>query len=193
MEPDGLPVGVDDHGRDGLPVVKGEDGERAAQVRMTPVPFGEFYRLSRDRVVRGLALTLGDADLAADATDEALARAYQRWGQVGALDDPAAWVYRVGLNWASSVLRRRRRAPSPPAERSLDDVAPFGEPSVMAALAELPEGQRSAIVCRYYLGMSETETAVALNTRPGTVKSRLHRGLQELRIRLAHLRPEEQQ
>jgi len=62
---------------------------------------------------------------------------------------------------------------------------------VKAALAGLSEGQRSAIVCRYYLGLSEAETAVALNIRPGTVKSRLHRGLQVLQGRLAHLHPEE--
>ncbi|MDQ1373248.1 MAG: hypothetical protein QOJ09_586, partial [Actinomycetota bacterium] len=44
--------------------------------------------------------------------------------------------------------------------------------------------------CRFYLGLSEAETATALGTRPGTVKSRLHRALQHLQTRLAHLRPE---
>ena len=153
--------------------------------------FVAFYRAKRDRVARALALTLGDGLLAAEATDEAMARAYQRWGRVGTFDDPAGWVYRVGLNWASSVLRRDRRAPSPPVERGCPDVGPVSEPAVRAALAELEVRQRAVIVCRFYLGLSEQETAAALGTRPGTVKSRLHRGLRHLQARLEHLRPEE--
>jgi RNA polymerase sigma-70 factor (ECF subfamily) len=65
------------------------------------------------------------------------------------------------------------------------------EPSVAAALADLDLPQRSVIVCRFYLGLSESETADALGIRPGTVKSRLHRALQRLQPRLAHLRFEE--
>lgn len=185
----------------GLPVVVPSASVRASSAlseelaeplaTMSPAVFAEFYGSSRERLVRGLALTLGDAHLAAEAVDEAMARAYQRWDRVGAFDDPAAWVYRVGLNWASSILRRRRRAPAPPTERGPDNLAPVPEPTVKAALAELTDGQRSVIICRYYLGMSEAETADALHTRPGTVKSRLHRGLQQLRGRLAHLRQEE--
>lgn len=153
--------------------------------------FVAFYRASRDRVARALALTLADGALGAEAADEAMARAFQRWARVGAYDDPAGWVYRVGLNWASSVLRRRRRAPSPPADRDQTDVGPVGEPAVRAALAELDVRHRAVLVCRFYLGLSEQETAAALGTRPGTVKSRQSRALERLRTRLDHLRPEE--
>lgn len=155
--------------------------------------FVAFYRAKRDRVARALALTLGDGHLGAEAADEAMARAFQRWGRVGSFDDPAGWVYRVGVNWAMSVLRRRLRAPRPHADPDPADVGPIGEPSVQAALAGLDVRQRSVIVCRFYLGLSEAETAHALGTRPGTVKSRLHRGLRHLQTTLAHLRPEENQ
>lgn len=155
--------------------------------------FVAFYRAGRDRVARALALTLGDAALAADAADEAMARAYQRWARVGRLDDPGGWVYRVGLNWATSVVRRRLRAPSPPADREPTDLGPVPEPTVRHALAALDRRQRAVIVCWFYLGLSERETAAALGTRPGTVKSRLHRGLRHLQTDLAHLRPEETQ
>lgn len=153
--------------------------------------FVAFYGEARDRVARALALTLGDGPLGAEAADEAMARAYQRWGRVGGYADPAGWVYRVGLNWASSVLRRRRRAPSPLADRDATDVGPVAEPTVRAALAELDVRQRAVLVCRFYLGFSEQETATALGTRPGTVKSRQSRALERLRTRLDHLRPEE--
>lgn len=153
--------------------------------------FVAFYRAKRDLVARALALTLGDGHLGAEAADEAMARAFQRWTTVGSFDDPAGWVYRVGLNWATSVLRRHRRAPQPHAERDTGEIGPVAEPSLHAALAALDVRQRSVIVCRFYLGLSEVETASALGTRPGTVKSRLHRGLRHLQTTLEHLRPEE--
>lgn len=158
-----------------------------------PLAFVEFYERSRDRVGRALAVTLGDDHLAAEAVDEAMARAYQRWDRVSGFDNPGGWVYRVALNWATSILRRRRRAPQPHAERGPTDVGPISEPDVAAALSELPARQRAVVVCRFYLGLSEAETAIALSTRPGTVKSRLHRALRHLQVRLAHLAPEEQQ
>jgi RNA polymerase sigma-70 factor (ECF subfamily) len=153
--------------------------------------FEAFYRAERDQVARALALTLGDSHLAAEAVDEAMVRAYQRWDRVGTFDNPGGWVYRVARNWATSMLRRRSLAPRPLAERGPSDIGPLDEPDVRAALAELDLRQRSVVVCRYYLGLNEAETAIALNIRPGTVKSRLHRGLRRLESRLSHLRPEE--
>jgi RNA polymerase sigma-70 factor (ECF subfamily) len=153
--------------------------------------FERFYKEHRDRMARALALTLNDAHLGAEAADEAMARAYQRWDRVAGFDDPSAWVYRVGLNWATSVLRRRLRAPRPHAERGPADVGPIPEPAVEAALAELDTKQRAVVVCRFYLGLSEAETAASLGIRPGTAKSRLHRALRALQPRLAHLRQEE--
>ena len=51
--------------------------------------------------------------------------------------------------------------------------------------------QRSVVVCRLLLGLSEAQTAAALRIRPGTVKSRLSRATQELATTLAHLDPKE--
>jgi RNA polymerase sigma-70 factor (ECF subfamily) len=152
--------------------------------------FDDFYRSRRDRVARALALTLGDAHLGAEAADEAMTRAYQRWARVGTYDDPGAWVYRVGLNWATSVLRRRNRPPRHTFESGHADIGPIAEPTVLHALADLPVAQRAVVICRFYLGLNEAETAAALHVRPGTVKSRLHRALAHLRTRLDHLSPE---
>ena len=51
-------------------------------------------------------------------------------------------------------------------------------------MAELPENDRQAIACRYFLDLSEEETAAALGCPRGTVKSRLSRALGRLRERM---------
>jgi RNA polymerase sigma-70 factor (ECF subfamily) len=146
-------------------------------------PFDAFYRANSDRVYRALALTLGNHDLAREAADEAMARAYARWERVRELDNPAGWAYRVGLNWATSWWRKLRRERPPVAEerhraaRGPDPVAL----AARAALDQLPLAQRAVVVCRVLLDMSVTETASALGVAEGTVKSRLARALTALR------------
>jgi RNA polymerase sigma factor (sigma-70 family) len=162
-------------------------------VAEAPPSFHDFYVASRDRVGRALAVTLRDNDLAADAVDEAMARAYQRWDVVCRMDNPSGWVYRVGLNVARSRLRRliRRRADAASAPRAATAAEPtITDPAIARALAELSVDHRAVVVCRLLLGWSEAETAVALQIRPGTAKSRLHRALATLEPKLAHLRPE---
>lgn len=162
------------------------------EIEIVTTDFDDFYRSRRDRVARALALTLGDAHLGAEAADEAMTRAFQRWNRVATFDDPGAWVYRVGLNWATSVLRRRTRAKNarPLFDPGTTELGPIAEPTVMAALGELPVAQRAVVICRFYLGLNEAETATALHIRPGTVKSRLSRALAHLRTQLDHLAPE---
>lgn len=154
---------------------------RAARLR--PTDFETFYRASWPAVYRPLAATLGDADLAAEAVDEAMARAFARWTAVRTADNVEGWVYRVALRWAVDRIRRRQR------ERSLvprlgsprQDGEPLVEPGLDSALAVLPIEQRAVVVLASALDWSEREIAEALGIRSGTVKSRLHRGLDRLR------------
>ena len=57
----------------------------------------------------------------------------------------------------------------------------LGADEVVDALAKLPMRQRAALVLRYYEDLSEADIAEALGVRPGTVKSLLSRGLDQLR------------
>ena len=152
--------------------------------------FEEFYREQRAPIGRALALTLRDTQLASEAVDEAMARAYQRWNRVQALDNPGGWVYRVGLNWSRSILRRRLR-PAPVWFTSTDAVIDHGalDPAIDRALAELSIEQRSVVVCRLLIGLSEAQTATALGLRLGTVKSRLARATARLQSLLSPLDP----
>ncbi len=160
----------------------------------TRLTFEEFWRSERASLARALAITLGDVQLAGEAGDEAMARAFQHWSRVSTLDSPTGWAYRVGLNWSRSVLRRLRRQPPQwlAQPNTQHDATPL-DPSVAAALQQLTAGQRAVVVCRLLLNQSEQQTATLLRLRPGTVKSRLSRAVTLLSTSLAHLDPQENQ
>jgi RNA polymerase sigma-70 factor (ECF subfamily) len=145
--------------------------------------FAGFFAEHHRTIASALALTLRDDQLASDAAAEAMARAYQRWDDVGRYTNPAGWVYRVGLNWARSrrrkLVREIFRSESPEAAAP---PQPQVDPMLGQALAELPIEQRMVVVCRYLLDWSEFQTAEALEIAPGTVKSRLSRGLERLAV-----------
>ncbi|MCY3632372.1 MAG: sigma-70 family RNA polymerase sigma factor [bacterium] len=149
-------------------------------IRLEAVPdFEVFYRRNHAGVCRALTLTLNNVELAQDAAAEAMTRAYQRWNSVGKYQNPAGWVYRVGLNWARSRLRKILRRPLPQS-RPTEDIALGVVNQMDHALEQLSVGQRSVVVLRYYLDWSERQIADALNIAPGTVKSRLSRALHRL-------------
>ena len=185
MEPDRAPEGVD-----GMEIALRQTAtSTTAGVDVaTRLTFEEFWRAERSAVSRALALTLGDVQLAAEATDEAMARAFQHWPRVATLDSPAGWTYRVGLNWSRSVIRRLPR--NPPIWIAQPGDAPAAaptDPSIDAALDTLSVDHRAVVVCRLLLGLSEQQTADVLGLRPGTVKSRLARALDRLQPLLAPL------
>ncbi len=141
--------------------------------------FGAFYEAYRPRLARALALTLGDPGLGAEAADEAMTRAYARWDTVAGYRNPEGWVYRVGVNWGRSFLRKRRREEG---RVYVEEGAeqPFSDPAVLRALAALPVDHRTVVVCRFHLDWSVEQTAVVLGVAQGTVKSRLNRALAKL-------------
>jgi RNA polymerase sigma-70 factor (ECF subfamily) len=151
--------------------------------------FEAFWFRERDRLDRALTLTLGDPVLAAEAVDEAMARALERWHVVGRYERPAGWVYRVALNWARSWLRKWNRRPTRPASQldrpSLDDLP---DPDLAGPLAALRVEERTAVVLRFYLQFTPTEIAEVMNIPTGTAKSHVHRGLANLRS-LMEVRP----
>jgi len=142
--------------------------------------FDEFYQTEVDGLYRALSLALGSADLASEAVDEAMTRAYQRWSKVGALDNPAGWVYRVATNWSISRLRKhnRERLGEDWSATKIDDYA---DVDLYRALSRLPVDARSAVVMRHLLGWSTAEAAEALAMKEGTLKSKLSRALGQLR------------
>lgn len=130
---------------------------------------------------RPLAVTLRDPDLAREAVDEAMARAYARWRKVREYRNQEGWVYRVAYNWAISQKRKTRREIH--GADQIDAPIPVAYPNtdLQTALADPSVEQRSIVVLRYLVDWSEEDVAEALGIPKGTVKSRLNRALANLR------------
>lgn len=137
--------------------------------------FTALWQREHDGLYRALALTLGDRDLASEAVDEGFARAYARWTHVQGLADPAGWIYRVAMNWATSWLRKRLRRPTRPIEdldRAVRDPGarrgardrrqpPPAPPTIRRGAAVLPRLARrpDRVVARRAVGNGEEPAA----------------------------------
>jgi RNA polymerase sigma factor (sigma-70 family) len=139
-------------------------------------------------------LITGSAAEAEDAVQDALVKAFYALGRFRPGAPFRPWVLRIVANEARNRRRsagRRDRLALRAAEDPLSGGAvPSPEAALLeseqrrellAAVEELREEDRFAIACRYFLGLSEEETAATLGWRRGTVKSRLSRALGRLR------------
>jgi RNA polymerase sigma-70 factor (ECF subfamily) len=143
------------------------------------VEFDEFYLRTRDRLTVQVAALTGDPTEAGDHVQEAFMRAWTRWTYVSVLDDPEGWVRRVAHNLAVSRWRRARRVVlgyRPDTSVEWDDE----QRAVVAALADLPQQQREAIVLHHLVGLPVADVAEQMRAPVGTVKSWLSRGRQQL-------------
>lgn len=150
-----------------------------------------FCQRTYPKLVGALDLYLGDVHVAEELAQEALVRAAKRWSRVRGLDSPGGWAYRVAMNLAKSWFRRRRAEARAYARIGVtDDAEPdlgadvSDRSSVRAAVGSLPEAQRAAVVCRYYLGMSGPEAAQALGISHDAVRARTKRAIATLREEL---------
>lgn len=154
---------------------------------LRPSDFSTFYRRTWVEIYRPLVATIRDPDLAAEAVDEGMERAYSRWRRVSGMSNPEGWIYRVAYRWAIDRLRRRsteRRLLPRLLSGSPGEGMPAVEPMLDGALSVLPMEQRAVVVLSCAFDWTEAEIAEALGIRSGTVKSRLHRGLVRLREEL---------
>lgn len=139
------------------------------------------------RLLTLAARTLGSADEAADAVQEAFIRAWLALPRFRGGSLFSTWLYRIGLNAAHDQrLKRRtepldeRREPADPQDRF---VASELSSALQEALNQLEEDYRIAVVLYDVLGCSYAEIAELTDVAEGTVKSRIFRG----RSRLAEL------
>jgi RNA polymerase sigma-70 factor (ECF subfamily) len=149
--------------------------------------FDTWYEEQHPLVLAALTVASGRPDVAADATDEAFVRAYERWERVRRMDSPGGWLYRVALNDLRRRCRRQalerellRRQP-PPAPVAV----PIPAPDVWEAVRRLPTRQRTAVALRYILDLSEPEVARVMGVSRGSASASLVAARRTLEARLA--------
>lgn len=153
--------------------------------------FESWYREAHPRIGTSIALVFGDVGLAQEATDEAFARALERWNRVAAMEAPNGWVYRVASNEARRRLRRASLERRILRNRRDDPIEPpAGE--LWTLMADLPPRQREAVVLRHVGQLREIEIATAMGISRGAVSSTLRAAYRSLRIALADPEPAEE-
>jgi len=151
--------------------------------------FAELARAAVVRLDRAARLILRDPELARDAVQEGLIRAWRDLPALRDADRFDAWLHRLTVNACIDQTRRRRRRPI---EVELEPLHAPAVADVSGALAvrdlvdtvlrRLDEKGRAIVVLHYYLGMPLTEVAATLGVPLGTVKSRLHHALEDMRL-----------
>jgi RNA polymerase sigma-70 factor (sigma-E family) len=146
-----------------------------------------LFRAQYHSLVRMASLLLDDRGASEEVVQDAFVQLQLRWAR---LRDPAkapAWLRSAVLNGARSRLRgqrvRRRHLEAVPANApsaELGALAGDEHRRVVAALRSLPPRQREALVLKFYLDLSEAETAAAMGVSAGSVKTHVHRGLAAL-------------
>lgn len=154
---------------------------------MDAASFDAFYGAAFPRLVGQIYAMCGDLGEAQDCVQDAFIRAWDHHRQLDAMQAPEAWVRTVAWRLAVSRWRRTRRAlvwadkSAPPAPLPEPDVE---HAALVAALKQIPEAQRRAIVLHHLCDLSVAEVARETGAPEGTVKARLSRGRSALAVLL---------
>ncbi len=161
--------------------------------------FDEVYERFSEMVYNLAVRLSGNRDEAADLTQEIFLRIYRHLGSFGGRSTLKTWVFRIAVNHCRDRLSRHV-----PLMQSIDDGVeeegmPIADPArgpeelavaadegrrVSRGLARLPQVFREAVVLRDLEGLSYEEIAEVLGVRVGTVRSRIARGREQLRLLL---------
>lgn len=138
-----------------------------------------------------LVLGTGDAAEAGDIAQESLIRAYLKLDQYDEERPFRPWLLSIAANLArnrrrslgrywAAVQRLWQASPEPVSTNRYEEREKAQ--ALWMAVRRLRPAEQEIIYLRYFLALSEAETATALEVAPGTVKSRTHRALKRLRL-----------
>jgi RNA polymerase sigma-70 factor (ECF subfamily) len=178
-------------GAKGRALASGRDDDAAGQAWFRSLGDREL-----DRAYRLAGFLLGDAGEAEDATQDALARAWDQRSRLRSGASVQAWFDRILVNLCRDRMRRRRIVRWTPISGT--ETSPVDDPfaailardAFLRAVAELDVDHRIVVVLRFAADLSIDAIAERLDVPAGTVKSRLHYALRELRRGAAERDPE---
>ena len=138
--------------------------------------FHLFFRRTEPRLRRAFVAAYG-SERGREAAAEALAYAWEHWGEIRNMENIAGYLYRVGQS------RSRPRKARPFFVRP-DDPEIWIEPMLAEGLAQMSEAQRTAVVLVHGFGWTLREVAECTGVAITTVQSHVDRGLKRLRASL---------
>lgn len=155
------------------------------QVVRAVEPFESFFRREFPRMVAVAYAISGSRWAAEELAQEACLRAYRSWDTVSRYDKPGAWLRRVTINLANSLIRRRvsevkalQRYVSDRIE--FVDQHPVEEADFWSQVKALSRRQREVIVLHYVDGLDTAEVAEVLDISESSVRTHLQRGRETL-------------
>lgn len=163
------------------------DGQAEHVPEVGPVDFESFFRTEHGRLFRAMYVVTGSTHEAEELMQETFLRTWERWDRVGAMEDPAGYLYRSAMNLFRSRYRRTivalRRAVGSATLR--DEFALSDERDAIArAMRQLAPRQRAALVVTEWLGFGSEEAGRMLGIRAGTVRALAHQARAALRLTL---------
>lgn len=160
-------------------VTRCQDGDREA--------FGWIVDQYGDLLFGSAVLMTRDRQLAEDLVQETLLSAWKSIGSFRRDKRLKPWIMKILVNHVRMHMRRKRpatvdlRADSEQAAAAPEAARVELRHVLVTALGDLPQEQRQLIVLRYFAGLTVPEIAKATRLRQGTVKSRIHRGLERMK------------
>lgn len=160
-----------------VPVEPGKATLAADETRTTD--FAEFVSASESGLRQSLTAALGP-EVGRDAAAEALTYGWENWDRLESLDNPAGYLYRVGLNWGKKRFSRKSVVFQDVPESPRD----WFEPGLPDALAGLSEKQRVVVYLVHGHDWSFSEVADLLEISKGSVQKHMERAMAKLRRQL---------
>ncbi len=161
--------------------------------------YGDLVRRHQGAALRVAAGICGSTEEARDIVQDAFVKGHRALRSWRGEAPVRSWLLRIVANDARNAVRagsrRRRREERFGALRETDVADPVGDRvtgdtearALLALLGRLDERDRAVLACRFVAGLTERETAVALDVPAGTVKSRTARALERARALVAEV------
>jgi RNA polymerase sigma-70 factor (sigma-E family) len=153
----------------------------------------ELYSMHYTALVRLAAMLVRDTQTAEEVVQDSFVAMHDGWERLRDTEKALAYMRQAVVNRSRSVLRHRmvveKNQQKPPPDMPSAEhgaLALVERSAVIAALRDLPERQREALVLRYYADLSEAEIAAAMKISRGAVKSHTSRGMAALRVALEY-------
>ncbi len=157
--------------------------------------FETLYHQYFNKIFRTAYLVTGDYQLAEDAAQEAFLKAYSKIESLRDMDKFGSWVSVIAANYSVDLLRKNKRLVFTEKTDLETDSSPESTPQdvwerkenlheVRDAMQKLDPDDRKLLVLKYFNELSIKDIASMQSVSTGTIKSRLFRAREKLRVLL---------